>query len=233
MNPGWIDHWAAAVSMVTYTDDVGRSVVDMLLQIASDADLRRYLPREPWVWLNKRPSLPPKCRGRELETDQAVVRAVRALGDIETLKSYPLLVWSEWDTIQSLGPMCVLVQEEFSGIRMWGHRADLIRRLDHVLGELGRGFDYIREFNLDLDEGRFHWMEDQYGSLRSILLELDEEGMRSLSRRSPGFSALFPLLTPMGRIPLDVRLRASSSVSVVARLEYPVLLPRPIALPAC
>jgi len=91
-----IQRWAAAASEVPCTEEVAQSVVDTLLQIASQEELIPHIPADAWSWLAKRPSLPPICRGRDVGTRGHVVRAVQALKDIETLKSYFLLVWSEW-----------------------------------------------------------------------------------------------------------------------------------------
>ena len=91
--------WAVAVSATPYTKEVGQSVVDALLQIASIHSLRPHIPISIWTWLKKQPSLPPECFGRQKGIEGYVVRHVRALGDIEILKSYFLLVWSEWDPI--------------------------------------------------------------------------------------------------------------------------------------
>jgi len=92
-----IQRWAVAASEVRCTEEVAQSVVNTLLQIASQEELIPYIPADAWSWLAKRPSLPPICRGRDVGTRGHVVRAVRALKDIEALKSYFLLVWSEWN----------------------------------------------------------------------------------------------------------------------------------------
>jgi hypothetical protein len=89
--------WATAVSAVPDTEEVASSVVDTLLQIASQRDLLPYIPADIWLWLTKRPHLQPICLGRNVGTCAHVVKAVRALKDVEVLKSYFLLVWSEWN----------------------------------------------------------------------------------------------------------------------------------------
>lgn len=96
-----IQQWAAAAVEVPFTDEVALSVVDTLLQIASQSELLPHIPANAWSWLTKRPSLPPVCRGRDVGTRVHVVRAVRALKDIEVLKSYFLLVWSQWNHFSS------------------------------------------------------------------------------------------------------------------------------------
>ena len=109
--------WAAAALEVPYADDIGQSVVDALLQIACWAPLRPHIPADMWLWLDKRPSLPPVCSGRRLGTTQGVVRTVRGPGDIETLKSYLLSFgWSG-----SAWEVAIFLREDFSCIEMWGH----------------------------------------------------------------------------------------------------------------
>ena len=94
---GLILRWAAATSTAPYTEEVARSVVDTLLQIASKEELQPHIPIHIWLWLTKCPPLPPICLGRNVGTCAHVVKAVRALRNIEVLKSYFLLVWSEWN----------------------------------------------------------------------------------------------------------------------------------------
>jgi hypothetical protein len=92
-----IQRWATAASAITYTEGIAQSVVDTLLQIASEEELLPYIPVNVWSWLTKRPPLPSTCLGRNIGTCPHVLKAVRALKDIEVLKSYFLLVWSEWN----------------------------------------------------------------------------------------------------------------------------------------
>jgi hypothetical protein len=94
-----VTRWGAAALAVPYTEEVGQSVVDALLQIASVDLLRPYIPIELWAWLKKGPTLPPACQGRSFGTAPEVVRLICQLGDTETLKAYFLLVWSEWDRL--------------------------------------------------------------------------------------------------------------------------------------
>jgi len=96
-----IQRWAVAASAVPCTEEVAQCVVNTLLQIASQRELLSHIPTDTWSWLTKRPSLPPICRGRDVGTRAHVVRAVRALKDIEVLKSYFLLIWSAWNHFSS------------------------------------------------------------------------------------------------------------------------------------
>ena len=84
-----------AASGVPYTDVIGQSIVDTLLQVACWES--PPIPASMWLWLNRRPNLPPACSGRYWGSKLAVVRMVRALEDPEILTSYLLAVWSEWD----------------------------------------------------------------------------------------------------------------------------------------
>jgi hypothetical protein len=52
-----ISKWVAAVSVAPHTEEVAGSVVDTLLQIAANGDLRPSIPADVWLWLNERPSL--------------------------------------------------------------------------------------------------------------------------------------------------------------------------------
>ena len=168
-----VQWWAETALAVPHTEEIARSVVDTLLHIASWDELVRHIPVNLWSWLTKRPSLPPICLGRSVGTHRRVVEVVRALKDIEVLKSYLLVVWSEWDTLGSygFGEMCTIIREDFGGIGAGHHREGLIQRLDHVLEQLDRGVEYLNQWNHYLDELDIQEMKDQYGSLKEILLE--------------------------------------------------------------
>jgi len=154
--------WAAAASAVPYTDEIGQIAVDTLFHIASNHILQPHIPVGMWLWLNKCPSLPPVCVGRAGGSTPYVIRQVHDLGDTKTIKSYLLLIWSEWDCLylrwgksHSLlldyvylvpegdrfykrGPpeMCTLIKKNFGGVEMGDHRQDLLQRLNHILGQL-------------------------------------------------------------------------------------------------
>ena len=183
-NENMVTRWASAASAVPYTDEVGQNVVDALLQIASVDSLRPCIPVGIWAWLKKRPSLSPECSGRLKGTERDVVRHVRALGDIEVLKSYLLLVWSEWDPISpqsgGLAEMQVAIREDFNGIGMGRHREDLIKQLDRVLEQLDLGL--LEEHMPSLSEGDIQQAKEQYGELKEVLLEVDGEAMNALAR---------------------------------------------------
>ena len=171
---GLVQRWAAAASAVAYTEEVGQSVVDTLLQIAYQDRLVPYIPVDLWSWLTKRPSLPPICRGRRGGTCDSIVEVVRALKDTEVLKSYLLLVWSEWDYLYYDGfdKMCTSIREDFGRNGMGHHRADLIQRLDHVLEQIDRGPEHPAQRDLHMS-GNKH----QYQKLRETLLEINTEAI--------------------------------------------------------
>jgi len=169
--------WVAAASTVQYTEEVARCVVAALLLIASNDMQSQYLTVDVWSWLTKRPSLPPSCLSRSRGSLWRVVKAVRGLGDIEILKSYLLITWSEWNALWSVGfdEMCVLLREDFGGVGMGHHRVDLIRRLDQILGQLDQGLESLERRLPNLGQPLFQLMKDQYGKLNEILLEINDE----------------------------------------------------------
>ena len=173
-----VQRWAAATSVVQYTEEAAQNVVDALLQIVSLANTSSCTPHITtgvWSWLIKQPTLPPICKGRSCGTSRKVVRMVQGLGNTEILKSYLLLVWSEWDQLYPDGfeEMCVSVREDFCGVGMGHHRGDLIQRLDHILRQLDQGLGYLKQHNPDLREEQVQAMEHQYQQLREILLEIN------------------------------------------------------------
>jgi hypothetical protein len=182
-----VSQWAAAVSAVPRTQEVSRSVVDTLLHIASVDSLRSHIPVGIWAWLDMRPSLPPVCFGRPSGTGRNVVQHIRKLGDVKILKSYFLLVWSEWDPIsdppyQNTVGMQVSIWEDFSGLEAGPHRKDLINRLDHVLEQLDRGLEYLKQHKPSIDERHLRRAKEDYTKLKEVLLEVDREAVEILTR---------------------------------------------------
>ena len=223
-----VARWAAAASALPYAEDVCESVVDTLLHIASVDSLRPHIPVDVWTWLKEQPSLPPECSGRSRGSSGDVVRRVRALGDIGILKSYLVLIWSEWDHIDDqqsggLAEMQVSIREDFSGIEMWRHRQDLIKRLEHVLGQLDGGLDHLQQQKPSLDTHHISRAKTQYTELKEVVLEVDAEAMNSLARKPPK-SILFGPLTPTDtyRIPLDFRMCSASTVPVICLEHLPL-----------
>jgi len=186
-----VQQWATATSAVLYTEEVGQSVVNVLLRIASVDRLVPSIPVDVWSWLSKQPPLPPICLGRDVATRGCVVKAVRALKDVEILKSYLLLVWSEWDELQDssgFNKMCALIREDFSGIGVGRQRAELIQRLDHVLGQLDQGSEHLKQQNLQFDRYYLWKAKRRYRKLKEILMEVER-------RTSSLMTMLFCILT--------------------------------------
>jgi len=219
-----IQSLAVAVSEIPYADEVGTSVVDTMLQVAFNPSLRSSIPPDMWSWLNKRPSLPPVCWGRYLAGHANILQTVRALRDTETLKSFLLLVWSEWNGPYSHGlkEMHTAIREDLGEIGMWRHREDLLRHLDNVLGQLDLGLEHMRRHDPGIDKGDIQRRRDQYRRLRGALLEADRGATETLIREPLRLTIVFCLLIPIDRhkIPLDIYVCNSSPVSVVARLGY-------------
>jgi len=190
--------WVAAVSEVPYTNEICQSVVDTLLQIASNDQLQPHIPVGMWQWLNKHPTLPPVCAGRAYGSAPGVVKLVHGLGDAEILKSYLLLVWSELDCLYSqwmgyyggldyLSPveiahasrdpavMCASIRQAFSGVGMGHHQKELLQKLDHILEQLDLGLDHLQQYKPSLMEQGVQLMKGQYGQLKEVLLEIGQE----------------------------------------------------------
>jgi hypothetical protein len=66
------------------------------------------------------------------------------------------------------------IREDFGGIEGCGHRDDLIKHLDRVLGELDT--PYINQVT-----------EEQYELLKNVLLEVDKRATETLTRTPPLF----------------------------------------------
>ena len=180
--------WATAASAVPYSEEVCQNVIKTLLKVSYYGLLRPHIPINTWAWLKRRPALPPVCWVRSNGSTGPIVHHVRGLGDIEILKSYFLLVWSEWDGLWADGfvEMEISIREDFGGIGMWCHRDDLIKHLDHVQGELDQGLEYLEQDNPWIDEGDIQQRKHQYSHLKNTLLEVDKRAMETLIRMPPG-----------------------------------------------
>ena len=194
-----ISKWAAAISVVPRTKEIAGSVVDALLQISANPHLRPSIPADLWLWLNERPSLPPTCSGLSWGCDRDIVRTVRALDNVGVLTSYLILIWSEWEPLDYGGgfaEMRMSVREDFRGTDMGCHRAEFIRRLDCILGELGR-LSQDSDIRSE-DEKLWHEklgdnsedMMDRYGELKGILQEVDQGATETPNRMPPSFVSL-------------------------------------------
>ena len=172
-----VDRWAEAASAVEYTEEVGRSVVDVVLQIASDDSLRPGIPDHIWGFLKNPVSLPPLCRGRSLGVGLGALLYVRGRGDIQILKSYYLFVWSEWNFLPTsvIPVMETSIKEDFGGIGMWGHRKDLIGRLNHILARLDQMSRHLDQEKTEIEEDVIEQTREQHMRLRDALVEVDME----------------------------------------------------------
>ena len=187
--------WAAAAMEVPYTEETCLAVVSTLLSVASQNSLRSYIPVGLWKRLKNISSPPPGIYWSiSWGTSPDVVRYVRGLGDIEILKSYFLFVWSEWNQCSCVEEMEISIREDFSGIRMWGHREDLVKQLDYVLGQLGRGLGYLNQHApWIVYEGEVEFVQGKYERLKEVLLDVDKDAINTLtSAPSHYFQQVYP-----------------------------------------
>ena len=187
-----VARWAEAALATEYSEEIGRSVVDALLQIASVDSLRPHIPIDLWAWLKNVRFLPPVCQGRVAGRAEAVVRHVRDLNDIEILKSYLFLIWSEWNFLYTSGfnEMRDSIRVDFAGIELKHHREHLVGRLDHVLKQLDRGWGYIEQHKPGINEYQLHRAKTDYRTLREALLEVEKEAVSVVWLCGPTFSDL-------------------------------------------
>ena len=133
----------------SYTCEVDRSVVDEVLRVAFVT---------PW---------------RRTRAEESAVRQVRALGATGVLRSYLLVLWSDWYYSrypdEDFTEMEISIREDFSGIGMWGYREDLIKCLDRALEELEP----------------WGWTAGHPGELKRLLLEVDGRAEKILNRKPP------------------------------------------------
>ena len=177
-----VTRWAAAVSAAPYSEEVGWSVVDGPLQISFNLSLQPHIPVDIWTWSKKLPPLTPVRLGRSYRFSAKVASHVQGLGDIEILKLYLFLVWSEWDNSDGLFEMQTLIREEFDGMEKWSHRDDLIKHLDRIQGQLERGLGYFQQQRPEIDEDWIERNKERYGLLKNVLLRVDERAMKTLTR---------------------------------------------------
>ena len=200
-----ISKWVAGISVVPHTEELAESVVDTLLQIAANPHLRPSIPADIWSWLNERPSLSFTCRGLSSAGDSDIVRTVRGLNNVGVLTSYLILVWLGSGSLNSNNPAEIRAsfREDFNGVGMGDHRAELIQRLGlYISGESDERSERL-DFDLDLEdnelrdsEERLQYQRARYIELKRILQEVDQEATKIFDRAPPSF--IFPgLLTLM------------------------------------
>ena len=182
-----VARWAAAVSTVPYSEEVGCRVVDELLRLAHREDLRKPIPIHIWEWLKEQPPLSPARQWRLYGALPAAFSYIRGLGDLGIVKSYFLRVWSDLDVLpdSSFAEMQVSIMEDFGGIEMQHHRKDLVNRLDHILGEVDQELEYYsvhnRSWTTLADAQR---KREQYRRLKEVLLEVDRKAIKHLAGMS-------------------------------------------------
>ena len=183
-NKDTIARWAAAVSAIPYTEEVGQCVVDALLRIAHIDSLRSGIPTDAWIWLKKLQCFSPPSEGYPEGSERDVVRHVRGLGDIEILKSYFFLIWSQLGALDDscFKEMQASIREDFSGIRSWGQRRDLIEQLNQQLEDIGE-FWFAPGYRSGA--GSAQREAGQYRELKKALSEVDTEAMSLLTGVSP------------------------------------------------
>lgn len=174
----FIDLWISAADALGDVEGVCSSVVDVLLQMAFFHTVRPHITPEAWSWLNKRPSLPPRCRGRLLcSIGSNVLPEIRARKDTQLTTSYLVTMWSEWDCASDwvFQGMCETLYEEFCGDDLddetRGCRRCLLVRLNSVLGELGKGLAHLRVVHPDMQPDEFEVIKGRYRELKRILMQ--------------------------------------------------------------
>ena len=174
-----VARWGAAASTVPYSEEVGQSVVETLLRILEHDSLLEYIPIHVWGLLKKRLSPSPVWWARFNGSRPSVVSHVRGLGDVEILKSYLLLILSEWNIFEFdfYREVRTLIYEDFGVIGMWYHREDIIKHLDCVQQQL------IGQHQSWIDDRNIRRSKRRYRHLKWQLLEADRRAMETLTRR--------------------------------------------------
>ena len=197
-----ISRWIIGISVAPRTEEVARCVAGTLLQIAAYPHLRPFIPADAWLWLNERPSLPPVREDRRLGSGRDIIRMVRELGDMGVLTSHLIMIWSEWKPLDDdeFAEMRMSVCEDFNGVGSGYHRAELIQRMDCILGEVDRQSGHhetvlgVQRLWGSNEEVYSRVMKDQYVTLKRMLQEVDREATEILYRTPPNF-IVFGLLT--------------------------------------
>jgi hypothetical protein len=139
----FINGWLSAVDRVKEMDGVTEGVIRISFDMALDSEWRPHMTPEVWALLKRRDQTWPLCwRGHPSVADTSSIEAilaVRSLGDIETLTSFLILVWSGLDAVPSglIDQMCAALWEEY-GIGKDAYREELLRCLDRILEHLNR-----------------------------------------------------------------------------------------------
>ena len=119
--------------------------------------------------------------------------------------------------------MCTSILEDFGGICMGPHQADLIQRLDHVLEQLGRGLEYLKKHNPQSDGDDLQERKDNYRKLRETLLVADTKAVGRTSRLPTIFLRVLTPAPDAHRIPHNIYVCTPSPISVVSWSERSML----------
>lgn len=167
-----VARWAAAAEAIPYTEEVGSSVVDALLQIARINFRQSRIPIYMWEWLKRKPSLPPMCGGLSAPYPEQIVPYVRGLGDIDIIRSYFLLRWTGQAPLNTdeTYQMERSIREDFVGIGMKQYRKDLMEQLDRAI----RPWD--SRLTSNPNDVNTKTALKQYIQLKTALLEVEETG---------------------------------------------------------
>ena len=245
----YIRVWAVAVCAAPSTEEVAQVVLGTLSRFLSGPWLLPFITTSAWSWLARQPALLPTLQTRDGEKFAHIVNALRGFKDIRILKSYLLLSWSERNGFPAdrfeqpsdcwtypgrvlhirsciFCTTQIMIQEDFGGDGMGCHRADLADKLDHVLVQLDRGLEYLKQHDWELDAGDLGITKDRYRRLRETLLEANTKAIN----RTPHLMIMslgMLILLDGHRIPHNIYVCAPSSMSVVPQPECPIT-PRPV-----
>ena len=183
----FVKRWLSAAAHLKYTQEIGQSVVEVLLRMACVYQWRQHITPEAWEWLKRRPQLPPVCRARSLCcSDLGAISAMQTLKNIELLKAYLVVVWSEWDWVAPwvCSHMCTVIRKSFGGEEMKGHRDELRSRLRSVRERLDLGLNHLRKQGSKMSAADFQPTKEAYEALAETLLEMDSPPSPRILRNS-------------------------------------------------
>ena len=171
----FVELWRSVPEDLEYTPEIGQSVVQVLLRMACAYQWRPHIKRV-WRWLKRRPQLPPVCRARSMCcNDLGAISKVESLKDIEILKGYLIVVWSEWDWLAPwvCSYMCAVIRKRFGGERKKGHRGELRGRLLHIQKQLDLGMDHLRNQGSEMPAAYLQPTKEAYEALLVTLSEVE------------------------------------------------------------
>ena len=193
----FVAHWMSAASHLRYTSEIGQSVVEVLLRMACAYQWRPHITGEAWRWLKRRPQLPPVCRARSLCcNDLGAISKVESFNDVEILRDYLIVVWSEWDWLAPwvCSYMCAVIRKRFGGERKKGHRDELRDRLLHIQKQLDLGMDHLRNQGSEMSADYLQPTKEAYRALLETLSEV--ESLRISRESTPDHERTSPYRQP-------------------------------------